>query len=336
MRDVRLLVCSAAVVLALALYFISASARRRISVGKLPEPIPPSTEKNTVGQLSTPFPEKTGMFQENARMIVGFSNVPIVYFGKTVDQEDKPLEGVVIEYRAQKMVLGLGTIEGQSTVGTVMSGVDGRFTINGINGVGIGFEKLEKEGYVYSQKGSRAQVYSNNGEMSYHPSSLRPEVFTMVAKGVEPTVKKFETHLSLFCDGTSAGFDSKTGKLSSSGDFKITVVRKPLNIVRGGDPYGWRAEVEVVGGGLCEQLGLGPAIAPSDGYVGKIVVTKLATDSPWVAGFKKAVWFRTADGCYGLANIDVDTLYQPPPAKARVSYALNKSPGRHSLESAQP
>ncbi|WP_042725892.1 hypothetical protein [Chthoniobacter flavus] len=270
--------------------------------------------------------------EERVRSIVEGRNVAIDYYGKVVDQDDHPLAGVRVRYSIQSMYFLPWLPGGKSELREIVSDGEGLFSIRGGKGFSLGFDSLAKDGYKYSPKGGRGELYSGGGAQDYKPDPRHREIFTMVKLGSGEPLIHYDAHLSLPCDGRPVRLNVLTGALADDGDFQLTLIRTPYNIVRGGPHFSWSAKIEIIGGGLVELEGTGTYRAPLEGYNRNFTVEHPADEKVWGGGLRKVFYIKTRDERYGRIRVDLDTTYQPPPAKAFLEVCLNPSPSLRNLE----
>jgi hypothetical protein len=225
------------------------------------------------------------------------------FYGKIVDQDGRPVEGV-------KVIAAVGTIVSFTKSGetkyVTASDAEGRFSFIGIRGSGCGY-LLEKSGYEFSQR----QTFASRPK-DYIPDPNKPALFSIwKLHGANPMVHTaFDSRVPY--DGQATTFDIFTGRKSESGDLRITLMRNPLKIQRGRESFDWSVKIQVAGGSLVETSNLYPYEAPESGYVPSFDFG-VAKDTPkWTQRLTKDFYIHTAKGNYGRITVDLTTDSERP------------------------
>lgn len=246
------------------------------------------------------------------------------FYGKVIDQHGDPVAGV-------KVKAGVGLIVSFDSSGGkdyyTETDTAGRFSFVGIHGAGVGFI-LTKEGYTFNQR-QPASSRPND----YVPDPNNPVIFHMwKLKGAEPMVS-YSVSTAIPCNGTPTSYDLLTGKkVSSGGDFVITLTRNPVNIDRG-QPFDWSVTLSFPGGGLMEVNALYPNEAPADGYQPSVTINMPKDMKNWDAALNRAFYFKIDGGKnYGRMTVNIQADFQPPPTYFGAGVHINPTPGDRNLE----
>ena len=256
------------------------------------------------------------------QMIMDADNAkPINAYGKVVDQYGDPVEGA--EVKGGTLLYAPNGTGGQGVASE--TDAQGKFSFTGLNGADFGV-LISKIGYIYDNR-----PYLN-WYKTYKPDPDNPMVFTMwKLQGAEPmTYAKFGAWIP--CDGTPVGIDLFTGKKNATGDLKVTLTRSPLQVKRGGPPFDWNVQIELVGGGLVESSDLYPYEAPEKGYQPVFVFSQPKDTPNWTRKLVQAFYVRTAKGDYGRINVDLTTDSDRPEGTGLAVESWMNPSGSRNLE----
>ena len=245
------------------------------------------------------------------------------FYGKIVDQEGRPVEGV-------RVVALVGTIVSFTESGgskyVTVSDAEGRFSFTGIHGAGCGY-LLSKDGYEFNQR-----LPCSSRPKDYVPDPNKPIVFPVWKwQGPMPiTHVAFDSRVPY--DGQPAAFDIFAGRKADNGDLRVSLSRNPLPVRRGVDHFDWSVEIQVVDGGLAEMSDIYPYEAPVKGYQGafKFHVDKDAKN--WTERLTKMFYVRTSKGEYGRVYIDLSSDSERPQGTGITIESWLNSSGSRNLE----
>jgi hypothetical protein len=231
-------------------------------------------------------------------------NVPIVFYGKVVDQSNHPVANVEV---------GLGILVGylnskqefkQKVENTsLVTDGEGKFVLDNKNGSSIQFNSIVKDGYRLSLKQAKA-TYLYNPSV-FHPDLNNPVIFKMWKKqGDEPLVGSV-WHGQVACDGTVNRFDLLHGSKSAEGSLEIICNRTPLQIQRPGrHPFDYRFQISAIGGGIQRAEDEFTYLAPETGYEPILTIAQTANDSNWHGRVKQEFYIKTKEGHFGRLSVD--------------------------------
>jgi hypothetical protein len=315
---------------------------KRVPTVEAPVKTAPTSPANTVapsgtaGQPGTPADKSAVAAQiaalEKDPKVMGIEKAEAAenaksldFYGEAVDQYGNPVAGVKVK---AGVGLYLGIDQSGGTFYYTDTDAAGRFNFVGIHGAGMGPFILTKDGYKYD-----SNLPSGSRPKDYVPDPAHPVIFNMwKLKGAEPMVA-YSISTAIPCDGTPTSYDLLTGKkVSSGGDFVITLTRNPVNIVRG-QPFDWSVTLAIPSGGLTEVNDLYPNEAPADGYQPSITINMPSDMKNWDAALNHAFYFEIGSGqTYGRMTINIQADFQPPPTYFGAGVHLNPSPGDRNLE----
>ncbi len=258
-------------------------------------------------------------------------NVAINFWGKVVDQDGKPLFGVVITAQVREShLLPPSRIYTTHKPLTATTGTDGVFSITQARGDVLSISGLVKDGYVLSPRAITAFDYTRGATAN----SGSPVIYRMWKSGVpQALVRHRFSRTGIPCDGTPVFFDLITGEKSREvGDLKVRLVRDPVELPARNVRYAWRAELEIVRGGLLDTSDEFMHLAPEGGYVEKwhCEMSKDALD--WTPILANDFFVKLRNGTvFGRIQVRLTTDYQPPPTGLTMESIVNPS-GSRSLE----
>ena len=228
-----------------------------------------------------PAPQRDKL--EFLRDLAQQSNRPIRFYGKVIDQDEKPIPDVRVKLAirtAKEPITGL--VSDVFDYQIMTTDAQGQFTITDAKGALLEVKSLEKPGYEASiKKINQAYWYWRDPSQVFKPDPEAPEVFRMWKRaGAEKLLRK-GISVPLRYDGTPSTLDLTNGRAGSSGDLRVTLVRDPQQITYGQRNYEWTLTIESLGGGLIETNDEQMYRAPTEGYQPKLIVHMPANASDW-------------------------------------------------------
>lgn len=240
------------------------------------------------------------------REISNSSNKPIEFYGICLDQDDNPVPDVTVEFQIrwnQKIwPLGIRDVFKNPIVAT---SAGGRFSLVGEKGAILRVGSMRKDGYEPSQKSlNRSFWYWRDPRDVFHPDSDHPVIYRLWKKrGAERLVDKGLGHRIPY-DGTPIVFDLVEGQVvASRGDWRVSLVRNPIQIKWGQNNYEWTATIEALNGGLMESHAEQMYFAPTSGYQQKLIIHMKADDPQWTDTMDLQVYFKLRDNLFGRAEV---------------------------------
>lgn len=200
-----------------------------------------------------------------------FSTLPslsaakIVFYGKVVDQDGKPLPDVEVTGKTGSKV-AFYTEERRDY--QTKTDAEGLFVFDQFKGDGLVID-LNKPGYKFASDHRNFLYSAITGDQKRHePDAKKPVVFTMFAStGAEPLVHYYGKFFYGKINGAALLIDlTKARDVNQGGDLEIKVVKDPL------DKNKWSAALRVVDGGLIEEKKDFQITAPASGYEKEVIV----------------------------------------------------------------
>jgi hypothetical protein len=271
---------------------------------------PTTSVVTSIGAVTRMSPDGDNKAQRVANILSSANDIPIVFYGKLVDQFTNPIAGAEID--GTTMIIN-GTTNGANRV-TARSDSNGLFQLDGGNGQSLAIMP-KKDGYGLATTRTLFN-YSHLSDTYFVPDQQNPTVIKMwKLSGPEPLVSVHQ-ELKVRPDESPINIDLLTGVLGSSGgDLRVLVVRPP-GVVSLRNKQDWSFQIEAVDGGLIESSSAEARTtyaAPDTGYVPKeTLVFSVNSSRGWLGGFDQMFFLTTRNGkIYG---------------KMLVSFNLNRNP----------
>jgi hypothetical protein len=241
-------------------------------------------------------------------------NVPVVFVGKVVDQDNTPLPGVEVRARVRRWQVGVA-LSGEAAFAPyeTASGSDGSFQINGGHGNVLTIEALKKDGYEPEPKALQSFGYTTS--IPLVPEPTNPIVFRMWKAETRARLITGNKRFSLVPDGRTYTIDLLTGTIGESataeGDLRVSLRRS--GTAAWGQRYDWILDVQVVNGGLVEEPDDGSAMfrAPENGYASHWRLDARAADESWSYGTGQRRFYVKSRGGrhYGRLEFEAYAYY---------------------------
>ncbi len=249
-------------------------------------------------------------------------NLPIDFYGQTVDQDGNPLPGVQIKMMVAHFLPGL---EGMSIPVNRTSDANGLFDVHDpkITGDGFDIEHMSKEGYTLEP------MAKSFGPMGGAPGN--PVIFKFWRNDIKEPLITGQKSFPIKPDGTSYLIDFSKGTISLSGaengDLEFRMNMLPL--IDGKYPH-WSCDFQPVNGGLAEETDASSAmyLAPTSGY-SNLFGFALSPANPWTRQSGTLRFYLRLNGGkeYGRVLIDM-AMWARKPNLLRVEYAINPTGSR--------
>ncbi|MEI6676520.1 MAG: hypothetical protein WCO57_15225 [Verrucomicrobiota bacterium] len=139
--------------------------------------------------------------------------VPIDFFGKVLDQHDKPVIRAEIEIR-----LNVADEKGHKNH-SLVSQADGTFELTGIRGKLVFVDIYSVEGYTCGEKGHRGSYnYAIPEELNFHvPDPNQPVIFRLWKYEKAEPIHFWQLAAGVKTDGTAVWFDLDRGEVGGAG-----------------------------------------------------------------------------------------------------------------------
>jgi len=247
---------------------------------------------------------------------------PISFWGKVVDQNQQPVDGVHIHYEAVDRPWESGDKYDGSSDET------GLFLISGVHGIGL-YVRVSKEGYYQLGDKSMRGFHTGSSDM---PTKDNPAIFELRKMGeTEPLIVK-GVGKKIARDGTPVQINLTTGQTYNvqNGDMQVQAWTNDASVpVNSGLHYDWRCKITIPGGGLQPRAGDFNFEAPSAGYQPSDEIDMPANDIQWRDNAKRSYFLQLKNGEY--ARIDFQMIAGGDHFFEITSY-LNPIPGHRDLE----
>ena len=264
---------------------------------------------------------------ESIRQYLLSQNVPVGFFGKIIDQDGNPISGAQVKGEVLHVKVSFPAPGGaQDEIIPIDKKTDsnGRFEIQGMTGRSFDLETIQKDGYDLEPP--RQRSYRATGG-----SLENPIIFKMWSNQIHEKLISGGKSFDIVPDGRAYFINLTDDTISESGRGDLKVWIQYTNQVVRGQLYDWSAGIEVVNGGLLEEL-LGSAMyeAATEGYVPSFQLQgKIKGGQRGDIG-ERQFYLKLKDGQeYGQMSIG---LYAPfndqTPGLIRLSYTINPSGSR--------
>jgi hypothetical protein len=284
------------------------------------KPITKSPTSNTDSPDTVKQREETRRMGIVRRFISG-RTIPIEFYGRVLDQHEKPVSGVKVMFEISSAKMPLTSFyEVQRHVENPVRYSDerGYFSLNGFEGSNL-FLKLEKKGYrtegrwqAHTPKpgNSNALQYIYHGAESHRfkPNASSPEIFHIWEKAPRERLLREGFRAGISRDGTPVNLDFKRDIVESGGNLRVSLRQNPIQNDTGGK-YEWTVKIESLNGGLVLANEQYLFLAPESGYLKEFVFT-MPVDAPKWDDVKEFYFYvKLNDGTtkYGRLYIDLMT-----------------------------
>jgi hypothetical protein len=147
--------------------------------------------------------EREAEVKEKSMAFAKANNAPIAFYGRVVDQDGKPLQGVGVDYSVGAIPL-IPTPWGPDKTkdGSSVTDQNGLFAVEGERGVRFGVHSLRKTGYresgYYQQGHVRYEPYDSQRHV---PDRGKPVEFVLIRSDLPRAEKMFDRQLQLNWSG---------------------------------------------------------------------------------------------------------------------------------------
>lgn len=221
-------------------------------------------------------------------------HTPLLYYGKVVDESNRPIAGVQVSYSGNALDESLTKeVRNQGTVVTDQRGI---FKIDGLYGIGLMFQLSHPDYYAYPDNSTGFDVRSPPRDGVVENSEANARTFCMHSKGhpvplvhrrggVDVPVNSGDAIVDFY------GQEDKqvvgTLQIEAAGD-------TPKNYSR--TPYDWSVRLTVPGGGLVEFTNQFDFVAPDSGYQQSIEIDMSKDQPGWSDTVNKSFFAKIPSG----------------------------------------
>jgi hypothetical protein len=257
-------------------------------------------------------------------------NVPMLVYGKVVDQAGIPVPDAGLEFRALRATRSpfaspMGNDNFVEWRAWATTAADGRFSVQAGNGQELIVQSITKDGYRWQPGADGNFIFMNAGSHAtlYKPDSAHPVKFLMWNLAVPKMVTRSASHQMRGGDGgwgmTFA--DGTFEKTFSPGQIRIAIAKpKPGDLL----PCDWEIVIGDVGEEVVEAKGpLGPE-APRSGYVKSVALKVSKSDPAWSDHIVKRFYTRDVrEGIYAGAELEARLSPDGGPITVTIRYTAN-------------
>lgn len=268
------------------------------------------------------------------------TNQPINFWAKVLDQDGKPISGVLVNYSwSMEKGNGVGALwsSTQYREGSTTSNANGSFSVTGIRGHIFNLNTLTKSGYrnanTFGAVGKGEVEYNFDQDANGHFTSdkSKPLFFYMVLETeVVPLITNSEEY-DLPADERPLSINIWKGKSDPSGELRIVFKREPLHLTGGQHSSHWEAKLEMIGGGILENARGNNTLflAPENGYQETVAYPSVEQE---VGRPEQYFYFRTSKGNFGRLEIKIRPDFRPTSARCDLTIYLNPNADNRNLE----
>lgn len=250
---------------------------------------------------------------------------PIEFYGKVVDENDKPVEGAGIAFSWTYY-----HPEGSFATNTLSNG-NGRFALKGVVGADLSVY-VGKLGYypVRSRNQDNFSYISLPGDQPFSPNPNDPIVFHLRKRGpgtdlitsqngVSPKLEVLAPR-----DGKAVHVDLMERKVSPDGQLEIAQTKPEY--LQAKVATEWSFRMAIPDGGFVEDSDEFPFEAPESGYAPAVEFQFTAGQTNWTTSLKKTYYIAFGQPrCYGLLTVETAIGW----GGARLQYVANPDGSRY-------
>jgi hypothetical protein len=327
----RLVVILAAGFFALALWFFWPTARV-IPPPDSAESLPTAPVAPTVSQ-SDPLAPAAKTREEADALIKGEQiqrdeskksyrslwRTPIVFYGRVLDETNRPIEGAQVTYEGNTIDPTL-TFESHFK-SDVYSDANGLFKIGEIRGRDITFQ-LSHPSYYNSAKNSGGVSYAGDRNPNIPDKPEKAWVFRMYKKRIPAELVNSSGGGHGRMDGSPLNINlGQYGQIKAEGNWSRS---QQWN----GKPFDWEVRLSVPNGEILECTDEVSFEAPTDGYKPAITITMSKDDKNWKTDIRRSFYIKSGS-VFGRIDASISTYHD---LYLNVHFSINPT-GSTNLES---
>lgn len=255
------------------------------------------------------------------------NNAPIAFYGKVVDQDGKPLQGVAVDITVTAIpAIPVAWGPDKTTNASCVTDPNGLFSVDGKHGTGLDVTGLSKQGYresgFYNQGHVRYEPYS---PQSHHPDRNKPVEFMLVRDELPQAQEVFDQRLR-FNWNAEASIEDLGPDI---GRLEITASRTGRDAANTMKKFEWQVHMRAMGFTLLKLPGNGLRVAPHEGYRPDSRAGFSPSEKLWSPEVRESYAIRTNGGAYGLMDLTLSADRDDGGVGGRVTIYLNKSGSRN-------
>lgn len=258
-----------------------------------------------------------------------FINIPIVFYGRVVDQDLKPLSGAKVKSQIEKsttMAEFRNRVSSTTICQEAQTGEDGRFTISGGKGYHLSVTDISIDGYRMPwQNGSIS--YERTLPECHRPNPDAPIDFIMIRDDLPSAEMTFDRRLRIKWNSDVINVDL--------GEDIGSVVLSPYR--NGFDPsnrrgrFDWKVDFRANGFEFASVDSMRPIVAPKSGYQSGQLYDYPKASSAWTSRISRRYAIRTTKGLYGLMILSINGDGSDGGMSGAIEVYLNRS-GKRNID----
>lgn len=226
---------------------------------------------------------------------------PIDFYGRVVDQHGQPVAGAKVNL--------IWSAIGKTPERTLLSDVEGRFEITGIQGKRLSVI-VSAPGYKEGSTCNQSFEYSAFWEPFFHvPDKNNPTLFRLWKFEDAEPLYFWNKLKKMSVDGQKVWFDTKTGKFGATGDVAFSTKRGTTYAPR---QFDWSLMIEAApGGGLVLRNEELMFEAPEGGYQPAWTEDIRGKDESYTISRTVKFYLKTPDGKYAAVQAEIGHMTIP-------------------------
>jgi hypothetical protein len=271
--------------------------------------------------------EYAALVKEKCIAFAKANNAPIAFYGRVVDQDSKPLQGVAVEYYVTAIPL-IPVLWGpdETTNGSCITDQNGLFSVEGKRGVSLGVSSLIKAGYresgYYEQGHARYEPY---GSQRHIPNRDKAVEFMLIRDDLPKAEEVFDKQLELIWNSSAITENIRPGV----GKLEFTASRTGRDANDTMKKFEWEVKMRAEGFTMTKLPNENERMAPLVGYASNGRVGFSPDNKTWKLRTEESYAIRTDSGSYGIMNLSVYGDGDDGGVSGSVTVYLNKSGARN-------
>lgn len=272
-----------------------------------------------VSNTNATIPSEEEIKQRDEQKWKEIFRTSIEIYGKVVDENGNPIPSAIVEININDRPFTSGSNYTKTT------DEKGLFSIFGVNGIAFSATASKKGYYTTDESIKKRNVVTPT--KSDAPQSLknRPIILVLRKQGnplslIFTSSRQFDVPKT----GQPLSIDLTTGRTNQG---HLQVASWIGNSSQ--QPFDWRYQLSILGGGLIERKGQFDFEAPSEGYQESIEINMPATAQRWSSDVNKDYFAKLPDGRYARFSIN---FYPGKRNFIVLESYVNFTPGDRNLE----
>tara|TARA_B100001093_G_C26835599_1_gene1018187 strand:- start:82 stop:1209 length:1128 start_codon:yes stop_codon:yes gene_type:complete len=256
------------------------------------------------------------------------ANQNIIFYGKCVDQDGNPIEGVKVDVKITKMRKSMVMAVLKESfkyyeTETTMTDSNGRFEFKD-RGSYLLFENISHPEYLNARSSSSNRgyqfgqiLYGNALAGMHQPDPLKPVIFTLWKKGQGSKTEVKESRVKIKKEelNSTQYFDLKTSKKTNQSDPEAIEISgtngadlkwdaDQKKYIGSSQNYEWSYTISLPNGGFAKTSDLFLFRPPESGYEESYTVQFKGNEEDWTSTPPvKKLYFKTGKGNYGAIEV---------------------------------